>query len=529
MKKGVSLNLNILRIWGYVQLMTCVFLCAPAICADSPDTPVVRFTVSEFIVTGDNPLPANRTREILSVFLGEHEGLEGLAEAAAELQSAMVKEGHSFHRVLLPQQTLEQGRVKLDVVEFKLANIEVTGNRFFSPDNIKSSLPRLESGVVPDPRELSRELIIANEHPAKDVTLRIKSSRVPNSVDAELAVKDRRPWQVFSVVNNIGTDETGDFRISAGVQHNNLFGMDHSLTLSYTTSPGYWGDVKQFGANYRLPLYSWYSSLSFYYSKSDVDSGVIEQVFDVSGAGEFFGANYTHVFRNIDNYRHRFSIGVEDKLFENDVNFLNTPIGVDVRARPLTLTYRGEWRFERANLNYQVSYAHNLGGGSKNNDAVYAMSRFNAEADWDVLRFGINANYFFPSRWLLSAGLNAQYSGEPLISGEQFGLGGVGSVRGFEERGVIGDKGIRLSLQAWTPPWKYNIRAVGFMEGGYTKTLEAPAGQIDNETIVSLGLGLRWAWQDKLSASVDYAHEINDARANGAGGNKIHLTLYFRY
>ena len=529
MKNEESHSRKIIRISGVFNLIIGLLFSVPVLSTDTDEVPVVRFTISEFIVTGDNPLPVQETREILSIFLGEHEGLEGLTEAAAELQSALVKAGHSFHRVLLPQQTLEQGRVTLEVVEFKLANVDVTGNRYFSPDNIKSSLPRLAPGEVPDPRELSRELIIANEHPSKDVTLRIKSSKVPNSVDAELAVKDRNPWQVFSVINNIGTDETGDFRISAGVQHSNLFDLDHSLTLSYTTSPGHWGDVKQFGANYRLPLYSWYGSLAFYYSKSDVDSGVIEQVFDVSGAGEFFGANYTHTFRNIDNYRHRLTLGIEDKLYENDVNFLNTPIGVDIRARPLSVSYWGEWRFERASLNYQMSYAHNLGGGSKNNDAVYAMSRFNAEEDWDVLRFAANANYFFPNHWLLSAGLNAQYTGEPLISGEQFGLGGVSSVRGFEERGVIGDKGIRMSLQAWTPPWKYNIRLVGFVEGGYAKTLEAPAGQIGSETIVSMGLGFRWAWQDKISASFDYAHEIDDARADGAGGNKVHLTIYLRY
>ena len=86
-----------------------------------------------------------------------------------------------------------------------------------------------------------------------------------------------------------------------------------------------------------------------------------------------------------------------------------------------------------------------------------------------------------------------------------------------------------MSIQAWTPAWKYNIRLVGFMEGGYVKTLEAPAGQFENETIISLGAGLRWGWQDKLSASLDYAHEIDDARADGVGGDKVHLTLYFRY
>ena len=517
------------RILGFTLLIISIVFSSAPIFAAGEEIPTVHFNVSEFVVTGDNPLSDEETQKVLSVFLGEHEGLDGLTEAAAELQNAMAKAGYSFHRVILPPQTLEQGRVKLEVVEFKVANIDVTGNHYFSPENIKSSLPRLVSGETPDTSELSRELIIANEHPAKDVTLRIKTSKVPDSVDAELAVKDRRPWQLFAVLNNIGTDETGDYRLSAGVQHSNLFGKDHSLTFSYTTSPDHAGEVKQFGANYRMPLYSMYGSLSIYYSRSDVNSGVIEQVFDVSGAGDFFGVNYTQIFPNIGNYRHRAVLGVEDKLFENDITFQNTPIGVDVRSRPLTVSYGGEWKLEQANVRFQLSYTHNLGGGSRNNDSVYAMARSGADRHWQAFRFTANANYFFSNRWLLSAGMNGQWTDEPLISGEQFGLGGVNSVRGFEERAIIGDRGIRLSLQAWTPPWKYNIRFVGFVEGGYARTLEAPAGQIESETIASLGVGFRWNYSDKLSTSLDYAHEINDARVSNAGGSRVHFNIYFRY
>ncbi len=495
--------------------------------ADEP--PAVQFTVNEFVVNGENPLDAALTQSILAPFLGEHEGLDGLLEAASELESAILQAGHSFHRVILPPQTMDQGRIQLEVVVFTLANIEVSGNERFSDENIRASLPGLKPGTVPDTKELSRELIIANDHPSKQVTIRLKRSKVPDSVDAELSVKDRRPWQFFTGLNNIGTEETGEFRITGGFQHTNLLGLDDSLTVSYTTSPGHFGDVKQYGANYRLPLYKLSGSLAFYYSRSDVDSGTIEQVFDVSGAGRFLGGSYTHTFRNWNNYRHRLLLGVDDKLFKNDIFFGVSQLGVDVRSRPLTLSYSGEWRMERAGLKFLLSYLRNLSGGAINDGPTYAAARLGAKQSWEALRFTTAASYTLSSGWLLNTVLSGQYTGEPLISGEQFGVGGVNSVRGFEERAVTGDKGIRLTMEAWTPPLKYNVRLLGFFDTGYIRVIDAPPGQIDSETIASLGVGLRWHWSDKLSVNFDYGHEVNAARTSNAGGVKSHISIFYRF
>ena len=267
----------------------------------------------------------------------------------------------------------------------------------------------------------------------------------------------------------------------------------------------------------------------FFYSHSDVDSGTVAQVFDVSGAGKFIGGSFTYTLLNRSNYRHRLTLGLEDKLFENDIDFQGTALGVDVRSRPFSLSYFGEWRFERSNLNYQFTYVRNLQGGANNNGSIYAAARLGAKQSWEALRFSVYANHSLKKGWLATATLTGQYTNEPLISGEQFGLGGVNSVRGFEERAVTGDKGARFTLEIWTPPLKYNVRLLAFMDSGYTKTLDAPAGQIRSETLASLGMGIRWRWTDKLSINFNYGHEVNAARAANAGGAKSHISIFYRF
>jgi len=63
----------------------------------------------------------------------------------------------------------------------------------------------------------------------------------------------------------------------------------------------------------------------------------------------------------------------------------------------------------------------------------------------EALRVSGYASHTLENEWLISGVIDGQYSDEPLIIGEQFGLGGVTSVRGFEERAVTGDRGFRIN------------------------------------------------------------------------------------
>ena len=53
---------------------------------------------------------------------------------------------------------------------------------------------------------------------------------------------------------------------------------------------------------------------------------------------------------------------------------------------------------------------------------------------------------------VLSARLDGQWSDEPLIPGEQFGIGGARSVRGYEEREASGDSGFFVSAELISKP-----------------------------------------------------------------------------
>jgi len=194
----------------------------------------------------------------------------------------------------------------------------------------------------------------------------------------------------------------------------------------------------------------------------------------------------------------------------------------------LSVRYQGHWKRDWGEAQVWAEYARNLPGGANNDASAYRAARTGASRSWDLLRYGASINHIFAQGWELSARVNGQRAQEPLIAGEQFGLGGADSVRGFEAREISGDDGIQFNLETYTPRFGPGLRLLGFAEGGKVKLANAQAGDLIRANVLSLGLGLRWQWQGRLSLSLDFAHVINGAASTTDGEEKLHLNLSVR-
>ena len=326
------------------------------------------------------------------------------------------------------------------VVVFKVTQVEVRGAQHHTEANVRRSVPALREGETPDTGAIARNLALANLQPWKVTTLTLRESGTdPAGLDATVEVKDRRPWLVWSALDNTGSDSTGAFRWSVGGSAGNLFGRDHTANASYVTSPGHAGQVRQWAVSYGVPVYGLGGTASAYYVRSDVDTGRVLDVFDVSGQGDFGGVLYTHELRHLGRLAHRLSVGIDDRWFDNDVVVTGIDIDVappPVRSRPASLRYAAEYAAEDWSAGLWVQYAHNLKGGGSNDDTVYEFNREGAKARWDALRGGATLSWTLPAQWSVRGLFEGQIANEALIAGEQFGLGGVSSVRGFSEREV---------------------------------------------------------------------------------------------
>ena len=506
-------------------------LIAVAMAPVRAQAPIVRFEVERFEVEGDNPLSEARTQEVLGPFTGTHAGVDGLLAATDALEQAIADAGVAFQRVVLPPQSLRDGTVVLRLVVFTVAQVEVRGAQHHTEANIRRSVPALREGETPDTRAIARNLALANLQPWKSTNLTLRESETrTDGLDATLEVEDRRPRLLWSALDNTGSAPTGPFRWSAGASLGNLFDHDHTLNASYTTSPGHGSQVRQWALGYSAPVYRLGDTLSAFYVRSDVESGRVLETFDVSGAGVFGGLLYTHELERRGRLTHRVFVGLDDRRFDNDLVLAGTDIDVappPVRSRPVSLHYGAEYAGADWGLDLSVQYARNWQSGGGNDDSTYAVSRSGAKAGWDALRGGAMLSRSLPARWTLRGLLEGQIANEALIAGEQFGVGGVRSVRGFSEREVAGDDGVRGSVELWSPAVATfaGLRFVVFADVGHVSSALEPGR---DDTVASVGWGVRWHWKEHVALLLDVGTVVEGTETR-TGGTRGHLNLSVRH
>src|SRR6267154_305237 len=342
-------------------------LCTSPSVAQPPVKP--RFEIQRFLVEGNTLLKQSELDRILTPFSGKNRDFGDIQRALEALQDAYAGRGYNAVRVSVPEQDIRAGQVRLRVVEARIRRVRVQGNRFFDEKNVRAGLPSLKEGSSPNTRAIGQDAQLVNENPAKQVSVALQAADDPGQVDASVRVTDEKPGRTSVFADNTGTPATGNLRTGLGYQNANLFNGDDVLSAQLITSPGHASDVKVFGAGYRVPVYGWAGVVDVLAGYSSVSSGVVQDLFNVSGKGTVFGLRYTQLLGRIDTYEHRVALGLDYRAYKNNViNLISGTSEIpDITVHPVSLTYVGRFSQVGRDLSFNVSYSQNIPGG-KNGD-----------------------------------------------------------------------------------------------------------------------------------------------------------------
>jgi hemolysin activation/secretion protein len=227
----------------------------------------LHFLVSQYEVMGNTLLPQKVLDGILSKHTGTNVTFADVASAVKELQLEYHGRGFDTISVTIPQQTLTNGVFKIRVFEGRLAEIVVTGNRYYSSNNVMRALPGLKTNMFLNSKLLQPQLDLANANQDRQIYPEIHPGPDSNTTLLMLRVKDQLPMHAKIEANNQSTPGTPDLRLAASAVYDNLWQLDHALGVQYTFSEeeykkgGDWAPydrplVANYSAFYRLPLSS---------------------------------------------------------------------------------------------------------------------------------------------------------------------------------------------------------------------------------------------------------------------------------
>ena len=511
-------------------------ICSTAAFAAAPQPDPVRFEIKRFVLDGNTLLPGATAESLLAPYHGPNRDFADIQRALEALEGAYRELGYGIVQVTLPEQNITQGEIRFVIIEPRLGKVTIEGNQRFSAENIRRSLPALVEGTPPNSRAISRSLAIANENPAKQTQVLLRSGETEAQIDAAVKVTDDKFWKAGLTFDNTGTSSTGSYRIGVSYQHANLFDRDHVLTAQYITSPDHLSEVRIYGVGYRIPLYALGSSIDVVGGYSDVDSGTLQNLFTVSGSGTVFGMRYNHHLARMGDYEHRLVYGLDYRAYQNKVEQTGTTGGSsipDITVHPISVYYAGQWRAPASELSFYVYGAQNVfPHGNDASDSAFKATRVDAKAAYRLYRYNLNYTRILPGDFQGRLQFFGQETNDALVPGEQFGLGGAENVRGFDEREVNNDKGNRVTLELTTPDlaaladWRsLRARLAAFFDWGQVRRNDPQPGDIVKESISSAGMGVRVAAHNNYSLRLDMARVLQPGGTQQRGDWKLHALL----
>ena len=491
--------------WRYVALFVLLLAVWPA-AAEDEAPPTLRFTIERYVVEGAKLLAPSDFDAVVVHYLGKEKDFSDVQSALEAIEALYAERGYSAVHVLLPEQELEAGRVRFQVIEGRYGKVTVKNNRFFSEANVLNAIPSVRSGGVPQARQVARELRLANENPARQMNVVLKGGERDDELDASVQVSDSKFSQWTVTLDNSGTEDTGRSRLGMAYRHANLFDRDQVGQVQVQISPQHTERVKVIGGSYKIPLYQYGHSVEFFGAYSNINA-LVGGLSNFQGGGLMFSSRYNVPMERRGTFDPRLTFGLDWRRFSK-VELTSPPPTVlydDIVVTPLSVAYATQGRLGKGDVGLNASLTINVpvasGGKSADFAAYDHINPDDPTPGYKVLRFG--ASYFtaFAKDWQWRAAFSGQWSNDLLIQGEQIRLGGADGVRGFSEGSETGERGGKLNLELYAPAWEMgtgSVRGLLFADAG---SVQPKSG--DSVSIASMGFGLRASYSDSLALRLD--------------------------
>ncbi len=490
------------------------------------------FDIDEYRVKGATHLSTAEVESTLYPFLGPGRVLEDVERARAALEKAYSDRGYQSVSVAIPQQTVRDGVVALEVTERTVGRLRVRGSRWFALSDVKQQAPSMAEGTVPNFNDIVRDIFVLNQIPDRRVTPALRVGAIPGTIDVDLNVEDALPAHGSIELNDRASASTTPTRLNGSLRYDNLWQSGHSLSFSFQTAPARTRDAKVFSASYlaRLPDVPWLSfTVNGVLQNSDVSTlgGVA-----VRGRGRILGGRGVFTLPAAAGWFHTLSAGIDYKRFLEGVSLGNDTLRTPLTYWPATAQYGASWLGESSQMQLGATVVFNIRGMSSPAPSFDAK-RYQSSGSFIYHRAELARTDELPLGIQLAEKVQGQYSADPLIGSEQFVAGGAESVRGYPEGQAVGDFGAMgqaelrsPSLASWfgkkvVNEWRFLV----FTDGGRLGIHEPLPEQTGSFLLWSAGAGTRFKLVGHVAGAVDVAVPLLSVAATTRLRPRVHFRL----
>jgi len=468
------------------------------------------------------------------LFMNRRMTRELLTQVKEEIVLYYRNHNHPVVSVYIPEQVIQNGVLKVVVMEACVGAIGVSGNCWFS-NWLYENFIRLGPGDAITADTLLTDVAWLNRNPFRNVDVVFTPGCDPGTTNIELVASDRCPIQVYVGADNTGTSATGIDRIYAGATWGNAFWLDHIATYQYTTSYNF-REFQSHTFHYTAPLF-WRHLLLLFggYSSVKPDSREFR-----GSNGSFSQSSIRYVMPFGCNYNatiQEWSVGFDWKYYDNNL-FFTSDETITLIRRPVNLSqFMLGYAYAFENECQRFSFNLDIYGSPGKLLPLESNSRYRELSPRSQVRYiygkmTMGETLYFPYNFSGSILTRLQLASHNLLPSERFGLGGYNTVRGYFERILNVDDAFVLNLELRTPSVSlielfggnsrccdellflvfYDYAIGGLTDRRQNSGFLFPEDQLDKtEYLMGFGPGMRYTIDRYLALRVDWGIKLHRA------------------
>lgn len=482
-----------------------LFDTTPAVPPDPRNEISELIVVKKFEVVGSSVFSDQELEKVTDPYTNKPISIIELFQVRTKITELYLARGYITSGAYLPEQDLQTGIVKIQIVEGGLDEIKIAGLTRLNAGYIQSRIVIATAKPLNRNRLLEALQLLQINPLIESISANLSPSLQAGLNHLEVKVTEAKTFSLPITFDNSRTPSVGSERRQIQLVEANLTGLGDRLSLSYTNTNG----SNAFDASYAVPFNPDNGTISLNFGNSS--SNVIETPFnllDIISSSH----NYELAIRQplLQNTAQEFALGLTlshrqstASLFGGAIPFPSLGADADGQTKVTALRFFQDYvqrsTEEVLALRSQLSLGINAFGSTIN--AVSPDSQFLAwRGQTQYVRLLAPETLLF-----LSADL--QLSDRPMLSQEQISFGGQDTLRGFRQDALLSDNGLLVSAEVRIPVMRIPefgglLQVVPFFDFGKAWNHQAST-QPDPSTLASLGMGLRFQMSDRLTIRLD--------------------------
>ena len=475
-----------------------------------------------------------------------------LQEAANKIAAYYREHGYILAQAFVPAQQVTNGEVTVQVLEGRLAGVTVEGNKGYSADTLRRPFSSL-IGEPLDKDTIESALLTLTNYPGVTAFGVLGAGKDVGTTNLTLRVQSEDRVRVESVLDNYGTQFAGEYRGQVTLTLNDPLHQADRLKLTGLYARSSSGNGNSHGAygglDYEIPVFSPSDSLRFVHLTNAYNVGA--QAAAVTGQDSKGDTQVDELGFRHDFARSRLGSASIGLAFNVKSATFKAPPTVVFEDKLTTARIDAQWeqidtRFRGVNR-IALSYTHGFNGllgaldgyDATNTVANAHVSRLGASGEFNKVNLQLQRLQRITQYTSVVLRVDGQFTSDPLVSLEQFSMGGPDSVRAYPVAEVLAEKGGIASLELVTgAPGFANRPAFGNSTWGQvlqvslfvdyaSGQLNSPlvGSQVGSSHLAGAGVGLQFNLPGRVFSRLDVAKPLTDREPS----NGRDPQYYFRF